>query len=46
MKVEIVQINHISAFVGVRASANMCSLGDSIGRAFDELIRRRDDKKT
>jgi predicted transcriptional regulator YdeE len=45
MEIEIVQTSNISAFVGVRASANMSNLGNSIGIAFDELIRRRDEIK-
>jgi hypothetical protein len=42
MKIEIVQIDNISAFVGVRVNADMSNLGDGIGIAFDELISRRD----
>jgi hypothetical protein len=45
MEIEIVQTSNISAFVGVRASANMSNLGESIGSAFNELIRRRNEIK-
>jgi predicted transcriptional regulator YdeE len=45
MEIEIVQTSSISTYVGVRASAHMSNLGESIGRAFEELIRRRNEIK-
>jgi len=43
MQVEIVQTSNISAFVGIRTTTQMSNLGESIGRAFEELIARRNE---
>ncbi|WP_169091659.1 GyrI-like domain-containing protein [Paenibacillus sp. PL91] len=45
MDIQIVQTSNISAFVGVRASANMSNLGECIEHAFKELKRRRNEIK-
>lgn len=45
MEIKIVQTDNISAFVGVRASANMSNLENKIKIAYDELIRRQSEIK-
>ncbi|PWV95856.1 putative transcriptional regulator YdeE [Paenibacillus cellulosilyticus] len=46
MRVEIVETNQLSAYIGVRACAAFSDLGVAVNRAFDELISRRDEIKT
>ncbi|WP_028608399.1 GyrI-like domain-containing protein [Paenibacillus harenae] len=41
MKVEIIQTESITAYVGVRTSGHMIELGKSVTGAFDELVSRR-----
>ncbi|MCR2805845.1 GyrI-like domain-containing protein [Paenibacillus soyae] len=43
MEVKIVQTGTITAYIGVRASSAMSDLGESVARAFDELLSRRDE---
>ncbi|GMK40201.1 hypothetical protein PCCS19_32560 [Paenibacillus sp. CCS19] len=45
MRVEIVETDGISAYVGVRASSTFDQLGSTVSRAFDELMTRRDEIK-
>ncbi|MBD3922491.1 GyrI-like domain-containing protein [Paenibacillus sp. PR3] len=45
MRVEIVETERISTYIGVRACAYFSDLGAAVGRAFDELISRSDEIK-
>lgn len=43
MNVEIVETKEITAYIGIRATANYSNLGESVNHAFNELTRRKDE---
>ncbi|RKP58316.1 AraC family transcriptional regulator [Cohnella endophytica] len=45
MRIEIIQTNEITSYVGVRANSYMTNLGAAVEAAFNELINRREEIK-
>lgn len=43
MKVEIVETENITTYVGIRATADFANLGETVNHAFIELTRRKDE---
>jgi len=43
MKVEILETHCITSYVGVRATEEFSNLGQSIGKSFSELFKRKDE---